>query len=120
MKRNLLTIMSLLAVMASMAQPQFDKPHGLYDEAITVTITPKDASAAVYYTTDGSTPTAESTRYTAPLSLNKTTLLRAIEVKDGESSAITTASYIMVASVLSQPNNPEGYPCLGTEPAKQS
>ena len=110
MRRNLLTIMSLLAVMASMAQPQFDKPHGLYDEAINVTITPKDASAAVYYTTDGSTPTAESTRYTAPLSLNKTTLLRAIEVKDGESSAITTASYIMVASVLSQPNNPEGYP----------
>ena len=102
--------MSLLAVMASIAQPQFDKPHGLYDEAITVTIIPKGASAAVYYTTDGSTPTAESTRYTAPLSLNKTTLLRAIEVKDGESSAITTASYIMVASVLSQPNNPEGYP----------
>ena len=38
MKRNLLTIMSLLAVMASMAQPQFDKPHGLYDEAITMPV----------------------------------------------------------------------------------
>ena len=29
---------------------------------------------------------------------------------DGQSSAITTASYIMVSSVLSQPNTPEGYP----------
>ena len=103
--------MSVLTVAVGMGQPKFDKPHGLYDESsITVTITPKDVSADVYYTTDGSTPTMESTRYTAPLSLNKTTLLRAIEVKDGKSSDITTASYIMTASVLSQPNNPEGYP----------
>ena len=110
MRRNLLIIMSLLTVTASMAQPKFDKPHGLYDEAINVTITPKDATAEVYYTTDGSTPTTESTRYSTPLTVDKTTLLRAIEVKDGKSSAITTASYIMVASVLNQPNNPEGYP----------
>ncbi len=110
MKRNLLTIVSILAATVGIAQPKFDKPHGLYDEAIQVTITPKDASAEVYYTTDGSTPTTESSRYTAPLSLDKTTLLRAIEVKDGKSSAITTASYIMIASVLNQPNNPEGYP----------
>ena len=111
MKRNLFTVMAVMMTIASMAQPKFSQPHGLYDKSsISVTITPTDASAAVYYTTDGSTPTTASTRYTTPLSLNKTTLLRAIEVAGGKSSAITTASYILVSSVLNQPNNPEGYP----------
>ena len=103
--------MALLATIASTAQPKFSMPHGLYDEqSISVTITPTDASAEVYYTTDGSTPTVASTRYASPLTLSKTTLLRAIEVIGGNSSAITTASYVFVTSVLNQPNNPEGYP----------
>ncbi|MBR2114985.1 MAG: CotH kinase family protein [Prevotella sp.] len=111
MKRNLLALMAVLATIASTAQPKFSMPHGLYDEqSINVTITPTDASAEVYYTTDGSTPTAASTRYASPLTLSKTTLLRAIEVIGGNASAITTASYVFVTSVLSQPNNPEGYP----------
>ena len=111
MKRKLFTVMAMLMAIASMAQPKFSLPHGLYDKSsISVTITPTDASAAVYYTTDGSTPTTANTRYTAPLTLDKTTLLRAVEVIDGKSSAITTSSYILVTSVLNQPNNPEGYP----------
>ena len=111
MRRHLLAYLTVLAATAVMAQPKFSLPHGLYDEnSIHVTITPTDASAVVYYTTDGSTPTSGSTRYASPLTLSKTTLLRAIEVIDGKASAITTASYIFINSVLSQPNNPEGYP----------
>ena len=111
MRRHLLAYMIVLAATAVMAQPKFSLPHGLYDEnSINVTITPTDASAEVYYTTDGSTPTTGSARYASPLTLSKTTLLRAIEVIDGNASAITTASYIFINSVLSQPNNPGGYP----------
>ena len=111
MRRHVLAYLTVLAATAVMAQPKFSLPHGLYDEnSIHVTITPTDASAVVYYTTDGSTPTSGSTRYASPLTLSKTTLLRAIEVIDGKASAITTASYIFINSVLSQPNNPEGYP----------
>ena len=111
MRRHLLAYMTVLTATAVMAQPKFSLPHGLYDEnSIHVTIMPTDASAVVYYTTDGSTPTSGSTRYASPLTLSKTTLLRAIEVIDGKASAITTASYIFINSVLSQPNNPEGYP----------
>ena len=111
MKRNLLTFTVMLISTAAMAQPKFSMPHGLYEKSsINVTITPKNAGAEVYYTTDGSTPTAASTRYTSPLTLNKTTLLRAVEVEGDKSSTITTASYIFVSSVLNQPNNPTGYP----------
>lgn len=94
------------------AQPRFSKAHGLYeDPSISVSITPSDAAAQVRYTLDGSEPTPQSKLYSTPLTLKKTTLLRAVEVKDGHvCSSITTATYIFVASVLSQSNSPEGYP----------
>ena len=112
MKLRFLSLIALLfSVTAAMAQPSFSKPHGLYEESsISVTINPTSPEAEIFYTTDGSTPTTESTLYTGTLTLDKTTLLRAVEVIDGKNSAITTASYILISSVLSQPNNPEGYP----------
>ena len=106
----LLAVGMLLSATVGMAQPSFSMPHGLYEESITVAISPTNAGADIYYTTDGSTPTTESTLYTGPLTLTEKTLLRALEVTEGKSSTITTASYIMMSSVLSQPNNPEGYP----------
>ena len=94
----------------AMAQPQFSKPHGLYDGgSLTVAIS-GDAAAKIFYTTDGSTPTTASAKYTAPLTIQKTTILRAIEQIGDSLSPVGTASYIFVNSVLSQPNNPAGYP----------
>ena len=96
--------------MSGVAQPQFSKPHGLYDGgSLTVAIS-GDAAAKIFYTTDGSTPTTASAKYTAPLTIQKTTILRAIEQIGDSLSPVGTASYIFVNSVLSQPNNPAGYP----------
>lgn len=94
------------------AQPTFSQPHGLYDGGtLTVAITPADPTATIRYTADGSEPTPSSKTYTGPLTINKTTILRATEVKNGAVvSPTATASYIFVNSVLSQPNNPAGYP----------
>lgn len=110
MKRlNHILLLSLVA-MSGVAQPQFSKPHGLYDGgSLTVAIT-GDAAAKIFYTTDGSTPTTASTKYTTPLTIQKTTILRAIEQIGDSLSPVGTASYIFVNSVLSQPNNPAGYP----------
>lgn len=101
-----------LSYFMSLAQPQFSIPHGLFDEtSIIVGMTPQDADAEIHYTIDGSEPTALSSLYSLPLKLTKTTIIRAVEVKGGEvTSPIATASYIFTASVLSQPNNPQGYP----------
>lgn len=103
--------MCLTALTAS-AQPQFSQPHGLYDRAsLRVSIVGTDPEADIRYTTDGSEPTAASRRYTNSLVLTKTTILRAVEVKDGELvSPIATASYLFVSSVLSQSDSPAGYP----------
>lgn len=105
-------VLALSPQVSTLAQPVFSLPHGLYDQdSLVVTIAPEDTDAVLFYTTDGSEPTAQSNRYESPLTLTETTVLRAVEVKDGEvSSPVTTASYIFVASVLSQPDNPVGYP----------
>lgn len=110
MKRlNHILLLCLVAV-SGVAQPQFSKPHGLYDGgSLTVAIS-GDAVAKIFYTTDGSTPTTASTKYTAPLTIQKTTILRAIEQIGDSLSPVGTASYIFVNSVLNQSNNPAGYP----------
>lgn len=110
MKRlNHILLLCLVAV-SGVAQPQFSKPHGLYDGGnLTVAIT-GNAAAKIFYTTDGSTPTTASAKYTAPLTIQKTTILRAIEQIGDSLSPVGTASYIFVNSVLNQSNNPAGYP----------
>lgn len=55
--------------------------HHLYT---TVTLTATTAGAAVYYTTDGSTPTTESTLYTGPFDVNeKGVTVKAVSLGDG-------------------------------------
>ncbi len=114
MKKTFVTlwVMAWMGVMPMLAQPQFSQPHGLYDGgSLSVSMTAQDAEAAIRYTTDGSEPTTTSRLYSAPLTISKTTIIRAVEVKDGEIiSPISTASYIFMNSVLNQSDTPTGYP----------
>lgn len=102
-------VAAFLATTAA-AQPKFSQPHGLYDGGTLVVNITSDSGADIHYTTDGSTPTAASRLYSTPLTVNRTTILRAVEVLGDSISPVATASYIFVHSVLSQPNNPTGYP----------
>ena len=54
------------------------------------------AGAEIRYTTDGSQPTAQSTRYSRPLTLTETTTVKAIAIKDGQSSSVTSRTYSKV------------------------
>ena len=60
-----------------------------FAESTQVTISGPD-SAELHYTTDGSTPTTESTLYSEALTLTDTTTVKAIAIKDGVSSAVTS------------------------------
>ena len=46
--------------------------------------------AEIHYTTDGSTPTAESTLYSEAFTLSDTATVKAIAIKDGESSEVAS------------------------------
>ena len=50
-----------------------------------------------YYTLDGTEPTTQSTLYTGPIEVSTTTTIKAIAVKGGEVSLVTTATYAILA-----------------------
>ena len=78
------------------ATPTFTPAAGAYAEPQTVTIACATEGASIYYTIDGSEPTANSTPYTAGIALNTNTTVKAIAVKDGAEwlpSEVATADY---------------------------
>ena len=65
-----------------------------------VTMTDAQAGAAIYYTSDGSYPTASSAVYSSPLPLTQPLSLQAIAIAPGFSaSAVTTSSFQLPNSV---------------------
>ncbi len=89
------TISFLFRGLSNVEAPTFSPNGGSFDygSSVNVTITCGTSGASIYYTTDGSVPTTTSTRYTGALTFNTYTVLKAIAVKDGESSGVTEATY---------------------------
>jgi len=76
------------------ATPVFSIASGTYSVKQSVTITDAAPGAAIYYTTNGITPTTSSTRYTGPISVAISETLKAIAVASGyTNSAVATATY---------------------------
>lgn len=93
------------------APPSFTPPGGTYSSGQTIAFSNTTPGAQMFYTTNGSTPTATSTRYTAPIPVSSTTTLKAIAIASGLSnSPITTATYTIQSSQVAAPsmNPPAG------------
>jgi len=74
--------------------PTFSVSAGTYTTLQSVIIQDSTAGAAIYYTTDGSMPTASSAAYTAPIPIAVTTTLHAIAAATGyTNSTVTSATY---------------------------
>ena len=54
------------------------------------------AGASIFYTVDGSMPTDQSLEYEEPITLTATTTVKAIAIKDGVSSSVTSRTYSKV------------------------
>lgn len=63
-----------------------------FSESTEVTMS-AESGAEIRYTTDGSTPTAESSLYSEALTLSATTTVKAIAIKDGVSSSVTSKTF---------------------------
>jgi regulation of enolase protein 1 (concanavalin A-like superfamily) len=67
--------------------------------SVTLTATDNNPGSSIYFTTNGSTPTSTSTRYTAPISITTTTTLKFIAVDAaGNSSAIGSETYTITGT----------------------
>ncbi len=92
--------------------PVFSLDGGYVSSGTQVELTVPEG-CEVYYTVDGSIPTASSVRYTQPITVNSTTVIRAAAVSDGKlTSQCVTQTYfvekkhsISVVSLSSAPKN---------------
>lgn len=82
----------------SVIAPKFSVNSGTYSNAQTVELICETEGATIYYTTDGSTPTAESTVYTGAITISQSTTVKAIAIDaDGNRSSVATATYSIMA-----------------------
>jgi hypothetical protein len=97
--------------------PVFSVARGLYTKNFDVEITCGVPDAQIYYTMDGSVPSATNgTLYTGSLFVNGNRIFRAIAIADPASgsflgnSGVTTCTYLFPEKIVQQVNNPLGYP----------
>jgi hypothetical protein len=80
------------------ATPTLSPPPGAYSSAQTITLADSSPGSTIYYTTDGSTPTVNSTAYRAPFQIGTTTTVEAIATASGYgTSAVAAGTYTISA-----------------------
>lgn len=84
--------------------PIFSVKAGFYTSAQKVAISCDNPDAKIYYTTNGSEPTASSSLYTDPVYIGSNKVLRAIAIVNGRKrSNITTATYFINSRKIDLP-----------------
>lgn len=82
---------------AQTALPSFTPVAGTYVGAQSVAITDSTPHAAIYYTTDGSIPTASSTAYSGAISVSSNQTVRALALANGYfNSSVASAAYTIL------------------------
>ncbi|MFE8602457.1 chitobiase/beta-hexosaminidase C-terminal domain-containing protein [Archangium violaceum] len=86
---------------------------GTFKENVSVTLLCEDGTGsgcdATYYTTDGSTPSASSTRYSAPVALSQNSTLKFFSVdKSGNAETVQTQSFVVDTAAPTTTATPPG------------
>jgi len=91
-----------------------DVPRGFYENPFVVNLSTSDPTLTIRYTLDGSPPTdSTGSLYNGPINIDTTTILRAAAFSPGKAPRkVTTVTYLFLADVVNQPNNPAGYPSV--------
>jgi Legume lectin domain/Chitobiase/beta-hexosaminidase C-terminal domain len=105
------------------ATPAFSLPAGTYSGTQTVSLSDATANAAIFYTTDGSTPGTSAggstKQYSSTLSVGSSEVIRAIATASGFSpSSVASASYDITAQAATA--TPVIRPATGTYASAQS
>jgi hypothetical protein len=93
-------------------EPHFSVTRGLFDQPFNLLLTTTLPGATIRYTLNGSEPTlANGFTFSAPLTITNTAFVRAaVFAPNHLPSRTRTHSYIYLDSVLTQPENPAGFP----------
>ena len=93
-------------VKPALPAPTFTVAAGTYTAAQTVSIAEATAGTTIYYTTNGTTPTTSSTKYSGAISVGATETLEAIAVETG----YTNSPVAIAAYTISLPSGPATTP----------
>jgi hypothetical protein len=98
------TVSVLKNITVPAATPVLSPPGGTFGSPVQVTITDSSSGATVYYTTDGTTPTHSSTRYTAPIMVTTSKTIKAIATAPGfVTSAVASGTYTIAQQQVAPP-----------------
>lgn len=98
-------------LMAQMPPVQFSVERGLQTAAFTLKLASDSAAATIRYTLDGTAPTPEvGTIFTEPMTVNSSSVVRAIAYTDADTSEVLTHSYLFPSDVFHQHGIPTGFP----------
>ena len=107
----------VLVVVQAAAAPVFSPAAGAYTATQQVALTDATPGAVIFYTTNGTTPTAASTRYANAIAVPATATLKAIAmVGNGLPSAVASATYTITPPAAV----PSISPAAGTYTSAQS
>jgi hypothetical protein len=91
----------------TVSTPFFDPVGGTYNSDLSVSLSTNTDGASIYFTTDGSAPTTDSSLYSTPVEVSgdgTTLIIRAYAVKDGMTdSDVSTATYSVDYTLLVAP-----------------
>jgi hypothetical protein len=101
---------AVYTIVAAPATPTFTPAAGTYTGTQTVTISDATSGATIYYTTNGTMPTAASTMYAGPVSVTSTQTLQAIAVGSGGvgTSTVAIAVYTIAGTAATPTFSPAG------------
>lgn len=86
------------SIIKTVETPEFSVESSAVINGTEVTISCSTEGAKIYYTTDGSEPTASSKEYTTAITVTTAVTIKAIAVKEGmNDSAVASASYNVIA-----------------------
>ena len=91
------TVNATFTELAHVANPTFTPAAGSYISVQQVSIACATEGATIYYTTDGTEPTTESTEFTEAFTVSSTTTVKALAVKEGfNNSDVVSAEYVII------------------------
>ncbi len=83
--------------------PVFSVAPGTYVNTQYVSMTDSMPGAVIYYTTNGTTPTASSNRYTSAITVSVSQTLEAVAIASGYSSSAVTSAAYTISNLTAEP-----------------
>jgi hypothetical protein len=111
------SVYGLLSGVQTVATPVISPAGQSFTGSVSVTITDSTTGATIYYTTDGTTPTSASTKYTGPIAVSTTETITAIATATG---SITSQPVSETFTLSTQTLMPAFNPPAGSYAGPQS